>query len=121
MQQYTNEPTPEILASFHKPVLSNEQLSKMTGEWQEFLAKQQADLKHPPVIEIYRIAVKGSLARDGGILKTATANMEIEISSGQKLRVAQTLDTVAYPEGTQAAVINGAGEARHNSSGQSHF
>lgn len=121
MQRYTNEPTPEILASFDKPAFSNEQLPGMTGEWQEFLTKQQADLKHHPIIEIYRIGVKGGLARDGGILKTATATTEIEISSGQKLRVAQTLDTVAYPDCTEAAVISGAREARHNSSGQSHF
>ncbi|HHA1916335.1 TPA: hypothetical protein ACOEDZ_002933 [Enterobacter asburiae] len=119
MQQYTNELTPEILASFDKPAFSNEQLSGMTEEWQELLAKQQADLKQHPVIEFYRIAVEGSLTRDGGILKTATATTEVEISNGQKLRVAQTLDTVVYPDGTEAAIISGAGDAGHNGSGQS--
>lgn len=119
MQQYTNEHTPEILASFDKPAFSNEQLSGMTEESQEFLAKQQADLKQHPVIEIYRIAVEGSLTRDGGILKTATVTAEIEISNGQKLRVAQTLDTVVYPDGAKAAVISGAGDAGHNGTGQS--
>lgn len=119
MKQYTNELTPEILASFDKPAFSNEQLSGMTEESQEFLAKQQADLKQHPVIEIYRIAVEGSLTRDGGILKTATVTAEIEISNGQKLRVAQTLDTVVYPDGAKAAVISGAGDAGHNGTGQS--
>ncbi|MCK7357177.1 hypothetical protein L8O13_08150 [Enterobacter roggenkampii] len=119
MQQYTNELTPEILASFDKPAFRNEQLSGMTEEWQELLAKQQADLKQHPVIEFYRIAVEGSLTRDGGILKTATATTEMEISNGQKLRVAQTLDTVVYPDGTEAAIISGAGDAGHNGSGQS--
>jgi hypothetical protein len=119
MQQYTNELTPEILASFDKPAFSNEQLSGMTEEWQELLAKQQADLKQHPVIEFYRIAVEGSLTRDGGILKTATATTKVEISNGQKLRVAQTLDTVVYPDGTAAAIISGAGDAGHNGRGQS--
>ncbi|WP_314417874.1 hypothetical protein [Pseudescherichia vulneris] len=119
MQQFTNELTPEILASFDKPAFSNEQLAGMSEEWQKFLSKQQSDLKQHPVIEIYRIAVEGSLTRDGGILKTATATTEIEIGNGQKLRVAQTLDTVVYPDGTEATIISGAGDAGHNGRGQS--
>lgn len=73
MQQYTNEITPEILASFNKPAFSDDQVAGMRQEWQELIAKQRTELKQHPVIEIYRIAVEGSLSRDGGILKTATA------------------------------------------------
>ena len=119
MKQYNNDLTPEILASFDKPAFSDEYGAKMGQEWQELITKQQTELNQHPVIEIYRIAVEGSLTRDGGILKTATATTEIEISSGQKLRVAQTLDTVVYPDGTEAAIISGAGDAGHNGSGQS--
>ncbi|MCT4709339.1 hypothetical protein MUA04_03935 [Enterobacteriaceae bacterium H11S18] len=119
MKQYTNELTLEILASFDKPTFSDEQVAGIREEWQELIPKQQTELKQHPAIGIYRIAVEGSLTRDGGLLKTATATTEIEISNGQKLRVAQTLDTVVYPDGTEATIISGAGEAGHNSSGQS--
>lgn len=119
MQQYTNELTAEMLTTFDKPAYSDEKLAGMSEEWREFLTKQQTDLKQHPVIEIYRIAVEGSLTRDGGILKIATATSEIEISYGQKLRVGQALDIVVYPDDTEATIISGAGEAAHNNAGRS--
>lgn len=71
MKQYNHELTPEILASFDQPTFSDEHVAGMREEWQELTARQQAEFKQHPVIEIYRIAVEGSLTRDGGILKTA--------------------------------------------------
>lgn len=119
MKQYNNELTPEILASFDKPTFSDEHVAGMHEEWQELTARRQAELKQHPVIEIYRIAVEGSLTRDGGILKTATATTEIKIGTGQKLRVAQTQDAVFYPDGTEATITSGAGEAAHDNAGRS--
>lgn len=119
MKQYNNDLTPKILASFDKPVFSDEKVAEMGQEWQELITKQQTELKQHPVIDIYRIAVEGSLIRDGGILKTATSTSEVEISTGQKLRVAQTRDTVVYPDGTEATIISGAREAAHNNAGRS--
>ena len=119
MKQYNNDLTPEILASLDKPTFSDDQVAGMSQEWQELITKQQTELKQHPVIDIYRIAVEGSLTRDGGILKTATSTSEVESSTGQKLRVAQTQDTVVYPDGTEATIISGAGEAAHNNAGRS--
>jgi len=65
MQQYTNELTAGMLASFDKPAFSDEQLTTMKEEWQERIAKQQIDLKLHRVVEIYRIALGGSRLSNG--------------------------------------------------------
>ncbi|MEH0884459.1 hypothetical protein [Enterobacter sp. UNJFSC 003] len=119
MKQYNNDPTPEILSSFDKPAFSDKKIAEMGQQWQELITKQQTELQQHPVNEIFRIEIEGSLTRDGGILKTATSTSEVEISTGQKLGVAQTQDAVVYPEGTEATIISGAGEAEHNNARRS--
>ena len=117
--QYNNELTPEVLATMEQSSFTDEQLAGMDDEGRA-LVTEHGDFKcHHPVIAIYRLAVEGSLTRDGGILKTATTGIEIEIASGKKLRVSQTQDEVVYPDGSTAKIISGACQAGHFANGHS--
>lgn len=118
-RQYTNEMTPEVLTAMEQSSFTAEQLAGMDDEGRVLVTEHEDFKRHHPVIAIYRLAVEGSLTRDGGILKTATTGIEIEIEPGKKLRVAQTQDEVVYPDGSTAKIISGAGQAGHFANGHS--
>ncbi|WP_050507332.1 PAAR domain-containing protein [Pseudomonas syringae] len=69
----------------------------------EFLSAQ-------PPIAIYRLATQGSQTRNGGVIQQATTKMEITLSGGQIVRVAQVGDEVQYPDGSTAQIVTGSGQ-----------
>jgi hypothetical protein len=75
-RQYNNELTPEVLATMDQSSFTAEQLAGMDDEGRALVAEHEDFKRHHPVIAIYRLAVEGSLTRDGGILNTATTGID---------------------------------------------
>ncbi|HHZ8496336.1 TPA: hypothetical protein ACWMK0_003857 [Enterobacter mori] len=106
-----------MLAAMEQSAFTTEQLAGMDNEGRALVTEHEDFKRHHPVIAIHRLAVEGSLTRNGGILNTATTGIEIEVAPGKKLRVAQTQDEVVYPDGSAAKIISGAGLAGHFANG----
>jgi hypothetical protein len=64
-RQYNNELTPEVLATMDQSPFTAEQLSGMNDETRALISEQQEYYRQHPVNTIYRIAVDGSLTREG--------------------------------------------------------
>lgn len=107
--QYNNELTPELLATMDQSPFTAEQLAGMNDETRALIAEQQEYCRQHPVNAIYRIAVDGSLTRDGGTVSAAYNGNEIELSDGSKVNVALVGDDVVYPNGGTAKIVTGAG------------
>lgn len=58
--QYTDDPSPEILATMVQSPFTSEQLAEISDE------EQEAFCRAHPVTAIYRLAVTGCLTRRGG-------------------------------------------------------
>jgi hypothetical protein len=82
-RQYNNELTPEVLATMDQSPFTAEQLSGMNDETRALISEQQEYYRQHPVNTIYRIAVDGSLTRDGTVRATYNGN-EIELSDGRE-------------------------------------
>ena len=106
MQQYTNEITPEIRESLSHPPYDEEFLasfdSRIRGEFEDF-NKQVAR----PLTYIFRLAVVGSLTRNGGIIQNASG-----AATADGYLIARVGDKVVYADGSEATIISGAGKAR---------
>lgn len=70
-RQYNNELTPELLATMDQSPFTAEQLSGMNDETRSLISEQQEYSRQHPLNAIYRIAVDGSLTREGGTVRTA--------------------------------------------------
>ena len=108
--QYTNELTPEILASIDNSPFTDEHLAGMSEEARIVIEEQRAFWQQHPVTAIYRLAVVGSQTRNGGTVRMASSGLEIQLSDGQTARVANTGDYVDYPDGTKAEIVTGTGQ-----------
>lgn len=109
-RQYNNELTPELLATMDQSPFTAEQLAGMNDETRALIAEKQAYCRQHPVNAIYRIAVDGSLTREGGTVRAAYNGNEIELSDGRKVNVALVGDDVVYPDGRTAKIVTGAGK-----------
>lgn len=112
-QQYTNELTPDVLATLDQSPFTQEQLASMSDEARAFIAEQEAFCRGQPVTAIYRLAVAGCLTRRGGTGDEFNPNPEegykIGLESGQCVSVLTEGCTVTYPDGTQARIVTSAG------------
>lgn len=109
-RQYNNELTPEVLATMDQSPFTAEQLDRMDDETRAIISDQQEYCRQHPVNAIYRIAVDGSLTREGGTVHAAYNGNEIELSDGRKVNVALVGDDVVYPDGRTAKIATGAGK-----------
>lgn len=109
-RQYNNELTPDLLASMDQSPFTAEQLDRMNDETRALISNQQEYCRQHPVNAIYRIAVEGSLTKDGGTVRVAYNGNQIELSDGRKVNVALVGDDVVYPGGRTAKIITGAGK-----------
>src|SRR5436190_402887 len=109
-RQYNNELTPELLASMDQSPFTAEQLDRMNDETRALISDQQEYCRQHPVNAIYRIAVEGSLTKDGGTVQVAYNGNQIELSDGRKVNVALVGDNVVYPDGRTAKIVTGAGK-----------
>lgn len=109
-RQYNNELTPEVLATMDQSPFTAEQLAGMNDETRALIFDQQEYCRQHPVNAIYRIAVDGSLTREGGTVRAAYNGNEIELSDGRKVNVALVGDEVVYPDGRTAKIVTGAGK-----------
>ena len=107
--QYTNELTPELLATMDQSPFTAEQLAGMDDKARVLIEEQQAYCRQRPVNAIYRIAVDGSLTREGGTVRAAWNGNEIELSDGRKVNVALEGDEAVYPDGSTAKIVTSAG------------
>ncbi|WP_373225793.1 PAAR domain-containing protein [Enterobacter cloacae complex sp. ESBL7] len=108
-RQYNNELTPELLATMDQSPFTPEQLVAMNDEARRIIDGQQDYRRQHPVNAIYRIAVDGSLTREGGIVRTNYNGCEIQLPDGRKVNVALEGDDVVYPDGKTAKIVTGSG------------
>ncbi|VEI21322.1 Uncharacterised protein [Serratia plymuthica] len=108
---YTNELTPDVLACQDKSPFSAEELATMGAEARHLVEEQQRFCREHPVTAIFRIAVDGSMTRNGGIVRAADTGHKIELSTGCRVNVALAGDDVVYPDGRTAKIVTSAGEA----------
>ena len=109
-RQYTNELSPEVLTSMDQSPFTTEQLAGMNDETRALISEQQEYCRQHPVNTIYRIAVEGSLTKDGGTVRVVYNGNQIELSDGRKVNVALVGDDVVYPDGRTTKIITGAGK-----------
>ncbi|MGP3167227.1 PAAR domain-containing protein [Serratia ureilytica] len=109
-RQYNNELTPELLATMDQSPFTAEQLAGMNDETRMLIAEKQEYCRQHPVNAIYRIAVDGSLTKEGGTVRAAYNGNAIELSDGRKVNVALVGDDVVYPDGRTAKIVTGAGK-----------
>lgn len=112
--QYTNDLTPEILASMDISPFTAEELADMTDEARDLIEEQKAFCRAHPVTAIYRLAVAGCLTRRGGVgdeFSTAPDDgCKIRLNNGDWASILTVGCTVTYPDGSTAKIISGAGE-----------
>ncbi|MEW6484713.1 MAG: hypothetical protein AB1423_08810 [Pseudomonadota bacterium] len=109
-RQYTNGLAPELLATLDQSPFTAEQLAGMNDETRARISEQQEYCRQHPVNAIYRIAVDGSLTREGGTVRAAYNGNEIELSDGRKVNVALAGVDVVYPDGITAKMVTAAGK-----------
>ena len=114
MKQYTNDLTPEIIASFDATYFTDKQLSEMDEEARQLVIEQQEYAKHHPVKVIYRTAVAGSLTLQGGVIDEPNPDpnqgLKVQLDNGQWASMVTEGTTVTYPDGTKAVIITSAGQ-----------
>ncbi|MEG5551579.1 hypothetical protein UXO11_18500 [Enterobacter wuhouensis] len=116
MQQYTNELTPSVLASFKNP-FSPEQLANADEEQRQIFKSHVEEMKDRSLVAIWRFATAGSLTRNGGMIEKASANDSFTLEDGSEVNRAMVGDYVVYPDGTRAKIINGSGSGSVNTNG----
>lgn len=107
MQQYTNEITLEIQESFSRRRYKNDLLVLCDNKNREELEKINKRNTNRPLAYIFRLAVVGSLTRNGGVIRHASGG-----STAGGYQIARVGDKVLYADGSEAIIISGAGEAR---------
>jgi uncharacterized Zn-binding protein involved in type VI secretion len=107
MQQYANEITPEIRESFSPPRYDEDLLALCDSQTREELEKINKREASRPLAYTFRIAVVGSLTRNGGVIRQASGG-----STAGGYQVARVGDKAVYADGSEATIISGAGEAR---------
>lgn len=117
-QQYTNELTPSVLASFKNP-FSAEQLANADEEQRQIFKSHVEEMKDLSLMAIWRFATAGSLTRNGGKIEKASANDSFTLEDGNEVNRAMVGDYVVYPDGKRARIINGSGSAATNGNGVS--
>ncbi|AOL13410.1 hypothetical protein ACVGWG_13180 [Enterobacter asburiae] len=114
MQQYTNELTSSVIASFDAPRYTDQQLSEMNVEARNLIIEQQEYARHHPITAIYRAAVAGSLTLRGGVVDESNPDpsqgMKVQLDNGQWVSMVTEGATVTYPDGTKATIITSAGQ-----------
>ena len=69
--QYNNELTPKVLGTMDQSPFTVGQLARMNDETRALISDQQEYCRQHPVNVIYRMAVDGSLTREGGTIRAA--------------------------------------------------
>jgi hypothetical protein len=111
---FTNDVTPELLNQLDSPPFTEQQLSTFDECALQVVKDQQTYcIAHPP-IAIYRVAAEGSQTRNGGVIKHTASAFEFRLADGSQIRGAHKGDCVEYPDGTQALIVTGSGEANSN-------
>ena len=118
MQQFTNELTPSVLASFKNP-FSAEQLANADEEQLQIFKSHIEEMKDRSLVAIWRFATTGALTRNGGKIEKASANDSFTLGDGSEVNRAMVGDYVVYPDGKRARIINGSGSVNTNGSGVS--
>ncbi|ADF62679.1 MULTISPECIES: PAAR domain-containing protein [Enterobacter cloacae complex] len=106
MQQYTNEITPEIRESSSQEHYDEDFLASCDSKTREELEDFNKQVSRP-LASIFRFAVVGSITRNGGVIRNASAGSP---TGGYKM--ARVGDRVVYADGSEATIISGAGVAR---------
>lgn len=115
-QQYTNSITAEELAALDKPdEYTPEELAAMHPDARATIAKNAEHLRQHPAKGIYRVAVAGSLTRQGGVVNDPGTppeeSMQVKLDNGEWATVVTEGATVSYPDGTTAKIANSAGSS----------
>lgn len=118
MNQYSNELTPSVLASFKDP-FSEEQLANADEEQRQIFKSHIEEMKDRSLMAIWRFATTGALTRNDGKIEKASANDSFILEDGSEVNRAMVGDYVVYPNGTRAKIINGSGSVNTNDSGVS--
>lgn len=84
-RQYNNELTPELLATMDQSPFTAEQLSGMNDETRSLISEQQEYSRQHPLNAIYRIAVDGSLTREGEQFVQHTTETKSDFLTAGKL------------------------------------
>ena len=109
-RQYTNELTPELLATREQSPFTVEQLFRMNDEMRSLISDQQEYCCQHPINAKYLIAVDDSLTKEGGTVRAAYNGNEIEHPDCRKVNVALVGDDLVYPNGRAAKSVTGAGK-----------
>ncbi|WP_312073344.1 PAAR domain-containing protein [Atlantibacter sp.] len=107
MLQHTNELTDEIIKACAKPPFTPEEIATFDESTRQEVLNLITRLATCPVKLIFRIATVGSLSRNGGIIQKVSGN-----STAGALQIARVGDKVVYADGSEAAIISGAGKVR---------
>lgn len=112
-RQYTNELTPELLATMDQPPFTAEELAEMDEGVRSLIAEQEAFCRQHPVIAVYRLATAGCRTRRGGTGDEHNPEQEeglkIRLEDGQWASVLTEGCIVTYPDGSSAKIISSAG------------
>ncbi|WP_320701716.1 PAAR domain-containing protein [Enterobacter cloacae] len=106
MQQYTNEITPELRKSSSQEHYDEDFLASCDSKTREELEDFNKQVSRP-LASIFRFAVVGSITRNGGVIRNASAGSP---TGGYKM--ARVGDKVVYTDGSEATIVSGAGGAR---------
>lgn len=107
MQQFTNELTPEVISSLKNP-FTPEQMANADDQQLALFHAHIDEMKTRQLVAIYRIAVDGSLTRNGGTVVAATSQCSLAIHDGSYRSAALVGDFAIYPDGSRAQIISGA-------------
>lgn len=112
-RQYTNELTPELLATMDQSPFTAEELAGMDEGARSLIAGQEAFCRQHPIAAIYRLATAGCRTRRGGIGNEHNARqdegLKIRLEDGQWVSVLTEGCIVTYPDGSTAKIISSAG------------
>lgn len=106
-QQYTNEPTTDVLERLRQPPFTDEFLSELEPQSRQSLVAEMESMLQRPVLHIFRGATIGSLTRHGGVIRETSGKSTLD--GHYSARVG---DKVVYPDGREATIICGAGKGR---------
>ncbi|KZQ40122.1 hypothetical protein A3N57_20535 [Enterobacter cloacae subsp. dissolvens] len=106
MQQYTNEITPELRETSSQPPYDEDFLANCDNKTREEFEEFNKQVSRP-VTFIFLFAVVGSITRNGGVIRNASAG-----SSTGGYKMARVGDKVVYTDGSEATIVSGAGVAR---------
>ena len=108
---YNNDVTSEYLRDQNRPHLSDEALATFSPEDLTRANENEAFKQAHPATGIFRVAAEGSQTRDGGVIVKGTLGMNFTLADGREVAGARVGDYAVYPDGTEAQILTGAGEA----------